>query len=288
MENEKNNQLAFLDVLVTRNNNRIMTSVYRKPTHTGQYLHYDSNHSATTKKGIVKTLYQRAKTICNNEAALQKEIANINTDLISNGYNLKTIQNSIRDSHTVQNKNVDQTDEKQLCIPYVRGVSEKIRRISKTYNIRTSFKSSRTLREVLTKTKPQHPTNTKNCIYEVPCECGEVYIGETKRPLHVRIEEHKKNTQRGETTKSGIANHVWDNQHHIQWSEAKVLAKEDHWYKRKFKEAVFIDKKRAFSQQSVEIPNVWRPLLGANNPCARDSRANDLRASSPTRQSAGI
>ncbi|XP_067670964.1 uncharacterized protein [Haliotis asinina] len=56
-ETESNSQLPFLDVLVTRTtDNTIQTSVYRKPTHTDQYLHFDSNHSLRTKTGIISTL----------------------------------------------------------------------------------------------------------------------------------------------------------------------------------------------------------------------------------------
>ncbi|XP_067668278.1 uncharacterized protein [Haliotis asinina] len=60
-ETESNSQLPFLDVLVTRTtDNTIQTSVYRKPTHTDQYLHFDSNHSLRTKTGIISTLTRRA------------------------------------------------------------------------------------------------------------------------------------------------------------------------------------------------------------------------------------
>ena len=43
METENNNKLAFLDTAVSREpDGRLTTSVYRKPTHTDQYLAYDS------------------------------------------------------------------------------------------------------------------------------------------------------------------------------------------------------------------------------------------------------
>ena len=45
METEKDNKLAFLDTAVLREpDGRLTTSVYRKPTHTDQYLAYDSHH----------------------------------------------------------------------------------------------------------------------------------------------------------------------------------------------------------------------------------------------------
>ncbi|XP_071083943.1 uncharacterized protein [Haliotis cracherodii] len=61
IETEKDNQLPFLDVLVCRNSaNRIQTSVYRKPTHTDQYIHFNSNHPLRTKTGTISTLTKRA------------------------------------------------------------------------------------------------------------------------------------------------------------------------------------------------------------------------------------
>ncbi|XP_046349649.2 uncharacterized protein LOC124130598 [Haliotis rufescens] len=61
IETEKDNQLPLLDVLVSRSpTNRIQTSVYRKPTHTDQYIHFNSIHPLRTKTGIVSTLTKRA------------------------------------------------------------------------------------------------------------------------------------------------------------------------------------------------------------------------------------
>ena len=33
-----------------------------------------------------------------------------------------------------------------------------------------------------------------NCIYKYDCTCGQVYIGETKRRLQIRANEHGRNT----------------------------------------------------------------------------------------------
>ena len=44
---ESNGELAFLDTLLKRNNREISVLVYRKPTHTDQYLHYSSHHQTS-------------------------------------------------------------------------------------------------------------------------------------------------------------------------------------------------------------------------------------------------
>ena len=62
METENDSKIAFLDVLFSREpDGHLTTTVYRKPTHTDQYLAYDSHHLQSVKRGIVKCLYDRAK-----------------------------------------------------------------------------------------------------------------------------------------------------------------------------------------------------------------------------------
>jgi len=58
MEIEKDNTIPFLDTSVSRDSNgRLTTRVYRKPTHTDQYLVYVSHHPQSVKRSIVKCLY---------------------------------------------------------------------------------------------------------------------------------------------------------------------------------------------------------------------------------------
>ena len=66
--------LPFLDILITPNEEgRLETSVYRKPTHTDQYLQWDSHHPISAKYSVVGTPYHRPKTISSNNEKLQQE-----------------------------------------------------------------------------------------------------------------------------------------------------------------------------------------------------------------------
>ena len=59
--------LPFLDILIKPDQEgRLHTTVYRKPTHTDQYLHWDSLHPISSKYSVVGTLHHRARTICSN------------------------------------------------------------------------------------------------------------------------------------------------------------------------------------------------------------------------------
>ena len=61
--------LPFLDVLVARTEQGFRSSVYRKPTFTGQYLNFNSYHPYNVKKGTVRCLQHRVTDIsCDTDA----------------------------------------------------------------------------------------------------------------------------------------------------------------------------------------------------------------------------
>ena len=90
-------ELPFLDVLVTRNvENGIQTSVYRKKTFTGTYLHWTSLSPRDYKIGLINCLLDRAYRICSTEQALKKELVKIKQVLYKNEYPPKVVTNTIQ------------------------------------------------------------------------------------------------------------------------------------------------------------------------------------------------
>ena len=82
VEPTQQGSLPFLDTLVTiQPDNTFSTSVYRKPTHTDQYLHWDSNHHITAKQSVFNTLVHRAKRVSSSQVLLNKELSHIKTAL---------------------------------------------------------------------------------------------------------------------------------------------------------------------------------------------------------------
>ena len=57
MEEEKDHKIAFLNVLVLRNGDRLATSTYRKPTHTDRYIPFNSNHHPKTITGVMRGMH---------------------------------------------------------------------------------------------------------------------------------------------------------------------------------------------------------------------------------------
>ena len=86
MEEESNGELAFFDPLLKLTNADISVLVYRKPTHTGQYLHFRSHHQTSCKESVVSSLFNRAYYIITNKDDLHKENARMKQVLKENGY----------------------------------------------------------------------------------------------------------------------------------------------------------------------------------------------------------
>ena len=67
VEKESSGQMPFLDVLLMREEDgTVSTSVYRKPTHTDQYLAFESHHPMVHKRAVVRTLMHRAEALCSS------------------------------------------------------------------------------------------------------------------------------------------------------------------------------------------------------------------------------
>ena len=86
-------------------NNTLVTTVYRKPTHTDQYLYLDSNHFITAKR-VFNTLAFRAKVVCTRQHSLHKEMEHIRKALQACNFPLWAInilQNKFNCKHSIYN-----------------------------------------------------------------------------------------------------------------------------------------------------------------------------------------
>ena len=66
--------IPFQDALVSSGpDHTLLTTAYRKPTHTDQYLHQDSHHNLSALHSVCNTLTHRTRTVCTNQQLLHKE-----------------------------------------------------------------------------------------------------------------------------------------------------------------------------------------------------------------------
>ena len=86
MEEESTGELAFLDTLLKLNNGKTSVLVYRKPTHTNQYLHYRFHHQTSCKESAICFLFNKAYSIITNKNDSTKDNARIKQVLKENEY----------------------------------------------------------------------------------------------------------------------------------------------------------------------------------------------------------
>ena len=72
-------------MLLEKSPSKFITSIYRKPTFTGQYLRWNSFSSQKRKTNVILTLTHRAMAICSPEK-LPSELDKIKFILQTNGY----------------------------------------------------------------------------------------------------------------------------------------------------------------------------------------------------------
>ena len=278
-ESEKEGKLPFLEVNINRTEDRhVHLSIYRKPTHSSRYLQYASNHTDSAKRSVAQALFNRVKHVTKEEDKRQEEQL-VEEELTMNNFPQEVIvrekkmarkrnqENERMEGRTDGDTSEGKESKRTVTIPYIKGMSEAIRRVLAPLGIRTAMRSERIKWSVLRGIKDREDkTEVPGVVYAVGCEeCKEVYIGETKRKAQQRIKEHKADTRIGRVDKSAIAEHAHVTGHKIYW-EPMVIEREQHGGRRKVKEALHIHcmKRRGGSMNQDsgwQLSKIWLDLV---------------------------
>ena len=178
------------------------------------------------------------------------------TVLVANGYPPSFLQKVTKTRNPTPERETAEF-KYTAVLPYIKGVSEPLRRHLQQQGIRTVFKSDTTLR-------PKDPAdpNKQDCVvYKIPCTCGKVYIGETGRPMQERMKENDRNIRLACTQNSAVSEHAYGTRHKPVWNKTKFIVRESHWYTRKVKEAIHIrlNPNNINRDSGAEIPEAWMP-----------------------------
>ena len=123
----------------------------------------------------------------------------------------------------MQSSHTEEPKWKSTAIfPYVRGVSESLRRILVPLKIRVC---SNTIKQLLCRSKDPTPDLCRSgVVYKVPyANCPGSYIGQMGRRLHQRIQEHKPAVR--QAFNSALAEHAWNREHPVDWSGIRGVAR---------------------------------------------------------------
>ena len=254
METETNNTIPFLDTLVTRDSDGYLsTSVYRKPTHTDQYLTYDSHHPQSVKRGIVKCLYDRSKHLITIPSVISQEKKHLSSVLVSNDYPflfVKIITKTTKQTATTEPAPEIKTT---AVLSYVKGLSEALRRCLQQQGIQTVFRPKDTV----------DPAKQDGVVLQDSLRVWR----ETGKSMHERIKEHDRDIRLARTQSSVVSEHSNATGHYPLWDEIKIIDRDPHWYTRRIKEVIHIrlHPDNINRDNGIEIPEAWMPTIKQHN-----------------------
>ena len=145
-DNKEDRSIPFLDTIVKPEaDGSLSITVYRKPTHTDQYLQWDSHHNLSAKFSVINTLSHRAKTVCSSPELLQQEMECLRKALTKCKYHKWALdkvekrlnRSSIEVIDGVNNQGTTGTHavtnevktKGHIVIPYTQGLCESIKKI---------------------------------------------------------------------------------------------------------------------------------------------------------------
>jgi hypothetical protein len=170
----------------------------------------------------------RALNICSDDSTLKAELLYIKSVAVDRGFNPQIVDSAVKKfcrpkfpSFLMSKEDFQSRD---LCLlPFVPKLSSKISGILRRFNIRTVLIPPNSIQ--FSNLKDEIPLSLSWGIYQIPCQCGKSYIGQTRRALKFRINEHKNYVKNQELTKSAIAQHCWQYDHLFQFDNTKLLQK---------------------------------------------------------------
>ena len=197
-EKEHDNQFSFLDILKEKKQNKFVTSVYRKPTFTGQYTRWESFGSKKRNTNLIGTLVHRALEICSEEK-LASEMNTIRRILRKNGCPEDIINLGIKkkiSGFTASKREVPEKCSVYLKIPWIGNVSLKFKKQTKnaankcfgSVFTRAIFLTRKMMPSIRKNRLPS--IQRSNVIYKYLCHCDSVYVGRTSQRLEDRINQH--------------------------------------------------------------------------------------------------
>ena len=210
----------------------IKTSTYHEPTKTNLLTKHTSFSPLHYKQNFVNNLVQRSYFICNSYTTIDSEIQSIKETLLKNGYPLSYIEKCIRQffNKKFNPRHPKQTETKPSTyilfrLPQLGSIShhmeKELHQHIKTHlpesKLRFIHNTNKLKQQFLVK-DPQRQLARNNLVYRVNCSCGSFYIGQSRRNLVKRLEEHQSSLN------SEFCNHLQSNpSHKVDFHNPQIL-----------------------------------------------------------------
>ena len=192
-EIEENNSISFLDIKINRDNNRFLTSVYRKPTFSGVFTNFDSYIPLSYKSGLISSLLIRSFKLCSNFEIFHREIIFVKDIFKMNGCTSHFIDKCAKtflDKIFIEKKVFSVAERKELVsvFPFIGEKSLQLRfRLVKSIqqnlnlcSLNLIFQSPCKLHTLFKFKDYLDKKNCSNLIYRYTCSnCNVTYYGKT-------------------------------------------------------------------------------------------------------------
>ena len=249
VENDKK-ELEFLDIKVINNmEGKYEFKVHRKDAITNVHLKPASSHDPRVLKSTFAGFVNRAFSIC-SEKYLDEELNFLTEVFVENGYKeneLNKIVNQVKTRYNQPNANKENRDNEyrqMITLPWIPGLSPKLRKVYKKAGIKVVFKAGASLKTLLTaKNKTRLPKNSFPGVYKIPCSKHpdkNPYIGETKLKINTRLNQHYEDVTKEKMKRSGVIVHSGKCDGDILWENATTVKVESNRFNRKVREALEI------------------------------------------------
>ena len=251
-EIECNSSITFLNTTVMRQDNKLITNWYKKPTWSGRYINYLSNHPFKYKCNTIYNLVDHA-LLLSDERFHSDNIKIVKETLLNNGFPKQIIKRFVHkrinflkhNDNTSNTTNCEPSDKIPFTsLPYVKDVTDNVAYSLKNSGLRVVYSLPKKLNTIIKRGKDLLTKDRiTNVVYQIKCnDCNAPYIGQTKRHLSTRVKEHCNNIKLHPSSHSVISKHRSEFAHDFDWKTYNILHSEKHVRKRELAEMFFIKK----------------------------------------------
>ena len=170
------------------------------------------------------------------------------------------IYNKNKNNITLNKTNPVAELKKIISIPFYGKISENVKRIITKQNINIIFRVDSKLNKIIKLGKDAlEKSEMSNVVYKLECiSCDKTYVGQTKRLLNIRRDEHKNNFNlKNKKYHNVITKYRTENigedeiPHDFDWNNIRILHKENNLYKRLFAEMIYVKKEKENSLNKI-------------------------------------
>ena len=216
-ENSENHCLPFLDIRISKEENKFSTTVYTKPTNVGRCLNARGECPETYKKSVISAYVKRAFTHCSTWKLVNAELDRTRQLLTNNGFRGDLIEEGIRKQMEIFYKGNEKENKGEKITIYhkmnynnafkqeanaLRSICKRgVKTIDPEKSIHLQIYSKPNLLSSLimrNSTAPPEPKEAMtNVVYRFKCNEGncessnKVYIGYTTNTLKKRLQNHR-------------------------------------------------------------------------------------------------